>query len=75
MNVYQHTDKPREPDKMLGGGGKGQYLSDDGQVFHQREIAELIVVVVSWEVKYKENKEIGGSLISYLAKVQIAFFT
>lgn len=34
-----------------GGGGKGQYLSDDGQVFHQREIAELIVVVVSWEVK------------------------
>ena len=49
MNVYQHTDKPREPDKMLGGGG--QYLSDDGQVFHQREIAELIVVVVSWEVK------------------------
>ena len=53
MNVYQHTDKPREPDKMLGGGGGGggQYLSDDGQVFHQREIAELIVVVVSWEVK------------------------
>ena len=54
MNVYQHTDKPREPDKMLGGGGgggEGQYLSDDGQVFHQREIAELIVVVVSWEVK------------------------
>ena len=34
-----------------GGGGEGQYLSDDGQVFHQREIAELIVVVVSWEVK------------------------
>ena len=53
MNVYQHTDKPREPDKMLGGGGGGggKYLSDDGQVFHQREIAELIVVVVSWEVK------------------------
>ena len=23
MNVYQHTDKPREPDKMLGGGGGG----------------------------------------------------
>ena len=57
MNVYQHTDKAWEPDKMLGGGGggggggreEGQYLSDDGQVFHQREIAELLVV--SWEVK------------------------
>ena len=34
-----------------GGGGEGQYLYDDGQVFQQREIAELIVVVVSWEVK------------------------
>ena len=55
MNVYQHTDKPREPDKMLGGGGGGgQYLSDDGQVFHQREIAELLVV--SWEVKEKEKR-------------------
>lgn len=32
-----------------GGGGEGQYLSDDGQVFHLREIAELLVV--SWEVK------------------------
>lgn len=48
MNVYQHTDKAWEPDKMLG-GEEGQYLSDDGQVFHLREIAKLLVV--SWEVK------------------------
>ena len=56
MNVYQHTDKAQEPDKMLGGGGGGvgQYLSDDGQVFHLREIAELLVV--SWEVKEKEKR-------------------
>ena len=50
--MYTSTlTKPGNLTKCLGGrgGGKGQYLSDDGQVFHQREIAELLVV--SWEVK------------------------
>ena len=51
--MYTSTlTKPGNLTKCLGGGGRGeegQYLSDDGQVFHQREIAELLVV--SWEVK------------------------
>ena len=49
--MYTSTlTKPGNLTKCLGGGGDaGQYLSDDGQVFHQREIAELLVV--SWEVK------------------------
>ena len=48
--MYTSTlTKPGNLTKCLGGGGEGQYLSDDGQVFHLREIAELLVV--SWEVK------------------------
>ena len=54
--MYTSTlTKPRNLTKCLGGGGgEGQYLSDDGQVFHLREIAELLVV--SWEVKEKEKR-------------------
>ena len=51
MNVYQYTNKAWELDKM---GGEGGYISDDGQVFHLREIAKLLVV--SWEVKEKEKR-------------------
>ena len=54
--MYTSTlTKPGNLTKCLqGGGGEGQYLSDDGQVFHLREIAELLVV--SWEVKEKEKR-------------------